>query len=167
MADICNQDISKIMQIIYHSKLRLHFLKEIDLLTKIKWPQILEPGEYRIPGKNHVIRFITNRSVNLHILNIFRSKQELKGVQEIMGLYFALKISQELHFSCTTKQIMSHGTTKDGITYCNTRFGNVYEAREDHSQQFLATLQDHGLESHILMISPFSHKNNFYTFNRP
>ena len=72
---------------------------------------------------------------------------------------------------------MLHGTTIEGITYCNTKFGNVYEAREDHSQHLLATLQDHGLESHILMISPFSpyayacilhvHKNNFYTFNRP
>ena len=147
-------------------------------MNKTKWPQILEPGEYRIQSKeNQIIRFITNRITSLHMLNIFRNKQEFKHTQDLTGLHFALKISQELHFSCTPKQILSHGLTQDGITYSQTRFGNIFETRADHSQQFLATLKDHGLESHILMQSSFrsytyacimhSHKSNFYSFDRP
>ena len=74
------------------------------------------PGEYKVP-KPEFVKTVLQRKDNIHILQMFSSKQELSTSERILANYIGLKLGGELESTVTPKQILNHTLCKDQVYY--------------------------------------------------
>ena len=151
LSTIVKQDISWIMQIIYHSHLKNIFYLAIENWTpdqdelgpkkQLPAPNIKTfPGEFKVQNPEFV-RTVLQIKDNIHILQMFISRQELSTSERILANYIGLKLGGELEATITPKQILIHTLCKDQMYYSLSRFTNYYQLEEDHDQEQFQLLE--------------------------
>ena len=96
---------------------------------------------------------------NLTMVDLFRSKEELRRINKMAATHLTLKCGQELRESYPSRLIKSQTCTSmhlPGVHFLKSRFHNLQVAMEEHEQAFKNDLQMRGFNPCPILLSPLS-----------
>ena len=96
---------------------------------------------------------------SLTLVDIFRTKEELKRINMMTGTYITLKCGQELRMSYPARLIKSQSCMSmelPGAHFVRSRFHNLQIDKEKHERAFKENMQARGFNNSPTLISPLS-----------
>ena len=100
-----------------------------------------------------------SQSRSLTLVDLFRTREELRRINMMTGTYITLKCGQELRDSYPARLIKSQSCMSmdlPGAHFVRSRFHNLQIVMEKHERAFKVDMQARGFNNSPILMSPLS-----------
>ena len=133
---------------------------ENEIRNKGKESEITE-GERSLSNYIHPKFYSDDSSINfrtkeVNINHCYKTKEELMLDNDVMSHYCSMITTSELIENVPAYKYKSNTVIIQNVAYSQTRFGQLFEAEENHGKAYIEVLHNHGLHTHIITLANMS-----------